>query len=185
VSAEADRPRPQNLWLPEDDHWYKKAVFYEVLVRGFNDSNDDGTGDLVGLTEKLDYLAWLGVDCLWLLPFYESPLRDGGYDIADFFNVLPSTARSATPPLPRGGAPPRHPGHRRHGHEPHERRPPVVPGEPARPHNPKADWYVWSDDDSRWSEAAIIFTDTEVSNWTFDPVRGQYYWHRFFHHQPT
>ncbi len=73
-----------------DPDWYRKAVFYEVAVRGFYDSNDDGSGDLAGLTAKLDYLHWLGVDCLWLLPFYKSPLRDGGYDIADFFTVLPA-----------------------------------------------------------------------------------------------
>src|SRR5699024_9788401 len=73
-----------------DADWYRRAIFYEVLVRGFNDSNADGTGDLRGVTEKLDYLEWLGVDCLWLLPFYQSPLRDGGYDISDFFTVLPA-----------------------------------------------------------------------------------------------
>src|SRR5690554_6338109 len=73
----------------DDTDWYRRAIFYEVLVRGFNDSNGDGTGDLRGITEKLDYLEWLGVDCLWLLPFYQSPLRDGGYDISDFFTVLP------------------------------------------------------------------------------------------------
>ena len=77
------------LVLPPDDRWYQRAVFYEVLVRGFYDANADGTGDLRGLTEKLDYLQWLGIDCLWLLPFYQSPLRDGGYDIADFFAIHP------------------------------------------------------------------------------------------------
>ena len=154
-------------------------------VRGFDDSNGDGTGDLRGLTEKLDYLEWLGVDCLWLLPFYQSPLRDGGYDISDFFTVLPAYGdvkdAAATH---RGGAPPRHPRHRRPGDEPHERPAPVVPGEPPGRDNPKADWYVWGDDDQRWSEARIIFVDTEPSNWTYDPLREQYYWHRFFHHQP-
>ena len=76
--------------LKDDPNWFKQAVFYEVLVRGFYDSDGDGTGDLEGITQKLDYLEWLGVDCLWLLPFYESPLRDGGYDISDFFSVLPA-----------------------------------------------------------------------------------------------
>ena len=179
------RSRPQNLWLPEDDSWFKKAVFYEVLVRGFNDSNNDGTGDLVGLTDKLDYLQWLGVDCLWLLPFYESPLRDGGYDISDFFNVLPEygTIGDAAHFLEES--------HRRgirviadmvmnHTSDAH----PWFQESRKDRTNPKADWYVWNDDDTRWSEARIIFTDTEVSNWTLDPVRGQYYWHRFFHHQP-
>ncbi len=179
------RSQPPNLWLPDDDSWFKKAVFYEVLVRGFNDSNNDGTGDLVGLTEKLDYLQWLGVDCLWLLPFYESPLRDGGYDISDFFNVLPEygTIGDAAHFLEEA--------HRRgirviadmvmnHTSDAH----PWFQESRRDRTNPKADWYVWNDDDTRWSEARIIFTDTEVSNWTLDPVRGQYYWHRFFHHQP-
>ncbi len=177
--------RPQSLWLPDDDGWFKKAVFYEVLVRGFNDSNNDGTGDLVGLTHKLDYLQWLGVDCLWLLPFYESPLRDGGYDISDFFNVLPEygTIGDAANLLEEA--------HRRgirviadmvmnHTSDAH----PWFQESRKDRANPKADWYVWNDDDTRWSAARIIFTDTEVSNWTFDPLRGQYYWHRFFHHQP-
>ena len=75
--------------MNDDPSWYQRAIFYEVLVRGFRDSNGDGTGDLRGITEKLDYLEWLGVDCLWLLPFYSSPLKDGGYDISDFFTVLP------------------------------------------------------------------------------------------------
>src|SRR5687768_13458616 len=74
---------------PTDDRWYQRAVFYEVLVRGFFDSTNDGTGDLAGLTQKLDYLEWLGIDCIWLLPFFQSPLKDGGYDISDFFTVLP------------------------------------------------------------------------------------------------
>ena len=177
--------RARNLWIPEDDSWFKKAVFYEVLVRGFNDSNNDGTGDLVGLTEKLDYLEWLGIDCIWLLPFYESPLRDGGYDISDFFNVLPEygTIGDAAHLLEEA--------HRRgirviadmvmnHTSDAH----PWFQESRRDRTNPKADWYVWNDDDTRWSEARIIFTDSEVSNWTFDPVRGQYYWHRFFHHQP-
>src|SRR5688572_7353567 len=74
---------------PSNERWYQHAVFYEVLVRGFQDGNGDGTGDLRGLTEKLDYLEWLGIDCIWLLPFYQSPLRDGGYDVSDFFSILP------------------------------------------------------------------------------------------------
>jgi trehalose synthase len=134
---------------------------------------------------ELDYLSWLGVDCLWLLPFYESPLRDGGYDIADFFNVLPEygTIGDAAHFLEEA---------HRHGirviadmvmNHTSDAHPWFQESRLDRT-NPKADWYVWSDDDSRWSEARIIFTDTEVSNWTFDPVRGQYYWHRFFHHQP-
>src|SRR3954447_1110423 len=168
-----------------DSRWYQRAVFYEVLVRGFNDSNNDGTGDLAGLTEKLDYLQWLGVDCLWLLPFYQSPLRDGGYDISDFFTVLPEYGDL-------GDA-------MRLVEETHKRGMRIIADmvmnhtSDAHPWfqesrqdrtNPKADWYVWNDDDDRWGEARIIFTDTEKSNWTWDAQRQQYYWHRFFGHQP-
>jgi maltose alpha-D-glucosyltransferase/alpha-amylase len=169
-----------------DDHrWYQKAVFYEVLVRGFYDSNADGTGDLAGLTEKLDYLEWLGVDCLWLLPFYQSPLRDGGYDISDFFTVLPAygSVDDAAELIEEA--------HRRnirliadlvvnHTSDQH----PWFQESRSDRTNPKADWYVWADDDTRYPEARIIFIDYETSNWTFDPGREQYYWHRFFHHQP-
>ena len=89
--APASEPVPDSFSFekPRDPQWYKRAVFYEVLIRGFSDSNGDGTGDIRGVIERLDYLEWLGVDCLWLLPFYSSPLRDGGYDISDFFSVLP------------------------------------------------------------------------------------------------
>lgn len=92
-------PSPEPIsedFVSEDPSWYKRAVFYEILVRGFKDSNGDGTGDLRGLVEKLDYLEWLGVDCLWLLPLYESPLRDGGYDISDYMKILPDFGTSGT-----------------------------------------------------------------------------------------
>ncbi|HEU5085426.1 MAG TPA: maltose alpha-D-glucosyltransferase [Acidimicrobiales bacterium] len=170
---------------PDDHLWFQRAVFYEVLVRGFFDSNDDGTGDLRGLTEKLDYLEWLGIDCIWLLPFFQSPLRDGGYDVSDFLTVLPEygTVDDAAELIEQA--------HRRgirvisdmvvnHTSDQH----PWFQESRQDRTNPKADWYVWSDDDHRWSEARIIFTDTEDSNWSWDPVREQYYWHRFFHHQP-
>jgi maltose alpha-D-glucosyltransferase/alpha-amylase len=171
--------------LPTDPDWYKRAVFYEVLVRAFYDSSGDGTGDLRGLTEKLDYIAWLGVDCIWLPPFYASPLRDGGYDISDFRAVLPefgSTDDFVT-----------------FLDESHKRGIRVITDlvmnhtsdqhswfqESRRdPTGPYGDFYVWGDDDSRYAEARIIFVDTETSNWTYDPVRGQFYWHRFFSHQP-
>jgi maltose alpha-D-glucosyltransferase / alpha-amylase len=168
-----------------DPRWYRRAVFYEILVRGFYDANGDGTGDLPGLTQKLDYLEWLGVDCLWLLPFYQSPLRDGGYDISDFWTVLPAYGDLADVTFLVEEA------HRRglrvvadlvmnHTSDQH---PWFVESRSSRT-NPKADWYVWEDDDKRWSEARIIFTDTEHSNWSYSPDRGQYYWHRFFGHQP-
>ncbi|HWJ62044.1 MAG TPA: maltose alpha-D-glucosyltransferase [Acidimicrobiales bacterium] len=169
----------------DDPGWYQRAVFYEVLVRGFRDSNGDGTGDLRGITEKLDYLEWLGVDCLWLLPFYSSPLKDGGYDISDFFTVLPDygTVGDAAELIDEA--------HRRgirviadmvmnHTSDQH----PWFQESRSSRDNPKHDWYVWNDDNERWSEARVIFVDTEPSNWSWEPQREQYYWHRFFHHQP-
>jgi maltose alpha-D-glucosyltransferase/alpha-amylase len=168
-----------------DQEWFRRAVFYEVLVRGFFDANDDGTGDLPGITAKLDYLQWLGVDCLWLLPFYQSPLRDGGYDISDFFTILPEygTLGDAVELIEES--------HKRgirivadlvmnHTSDQH----PWFQESRQDRTNPKADWYVWSDDDQQWSDARVIFVDTEKSNWTYDQQRSQYYWHRFFSFQP-
>jgi len=100
--------------------WFQHAVFYEVLIRGYHDANNDGTGDLRGLREKLDYMEWLGVDCIWMLPFYPSPFRDGGYDISDFFNVHPTTGASVTWWRSRRRPPPGHQGDCRPRHEPHE-----------------------------------------------------------------
>jgi len=169
----------------DDPGWYQRAIFYEVLVQGFRDSNGDGIGDLRGITEKLDYLEWLGVDCLWLLPFYESPMRDGGYDISDFFSVLPSygTVGDAAELIEQA--------HRRnirviadmvmnHTSDQH----PWFQESRSSRTNPRHDWYVWNDEPERWPEARVIFVDTEPSNWTWDHGRDQYYWHRFFHHQP-
>ncbi len=168
-----------------DPRWFQHAVFYEILVRGFFDANGDGTGDLRGVTEKLDYLQWLGVDCLWLLPFYQSPLRDGGYDISDFWTILPEYGDLAD------AVELVEESHRRgiriiadlvmnHTSDQH---PWFLESRQDRT-NPKADWYVWGDDDTRYAGARIIFVDTEKSNWTLDPQRGQFYWHRFFSHQP-
>ena len=107
--------------IGESPDWFKTAVFYEVLVRSFRDSNADGTGDFRGLTEKLDYLQWLGVDCLWVPPFFTSPLRDGGYDVADYIEHPPRVRdRRRLPPLPRRGAQARHPRDHRLRHEPHQ-----------------------------------------------------------------
>ncbi|MFC6092812.1 alpha-amylase family glycosyl hydrolase, partial [Saccharothrix lopnurensis] len=171
--------------LPVDRDWYKRAVFYEVLVRAFNDADDDGTGDLRGLAARLDYLQWLGVDCLWLPPFYASPLRDGGYDISDFRAVLPEfgTVEDFVRLLDEA--------HRRgirvitdlvmnHTSDAH----PWFQASRADPDGPYGDFYVWHDDDRKYADARVIFVDTETSNWTYDPVRGQFYWHRFFSHQP-
>ncbi|MEV0144202.1 MULTISPECIES: maltose alpha-D-glucosyltransferase [unclassified Nonomuraea] len=178
-------PNPYDEEKPRDPYWYKRAVFYEVLIRGFSDSNGDGTGDIKGLIGKLDYLQWLGVDCLWLLPLYESPLRDGGYDIADFMKILPEfgdlgdfvklvdeahkRGMRVIADLVMNHTSDAHPWFQASRHD---------------PEGPFGDFYVWADDDSGYSDARIIFIDTETSNWTYDPVRGQYYWHRFFHHQP-
>jgi maltose alpha-D-glucosyltransferase/alpha-amylase len=173
-------------WFEQEPLWFKTAVFYEIHLRGFFDGNGDGSGDFVGLTEKLDYLQWLGVDCVWLLPMYDSPLKDGGYDIADYKTVHPDygTMADATAmieaahergmrviaDLVMNHTSSEHPWFQRARHAP--------PGSPER------DWYVWSDSDDVYSDARIIFTDTEASNWTWDPVAGAYYWHRFFSHQP-
>ena len=168
-----------------DPLWYQRAVFYEVLIRGFADSNGDGTGDIQGLTSKLDYLQWLGIDCLWLLPIYQSPLRDGGYDISDFLKVLPEFGDLGDFVELLEGA------HRRgmriiadlvmnHTSDQHS----WFQASRSDPDGPFGDFYVWSDTDDRYPDARIIFIDTEKSNWTWDAVRGQYYWHRFFSHQP-
>jgi maltose alpha-D-glucosyltransferase/alpha-amylase len=170
--------------LSNDPDWYKHAIFYEVVVRGFADSNGDGTGDIRGLISKLDYLQWLGVDCLWLLPFYDSPLRDGGYDIADYYKVLPEfgDVQDVADLIEAAHAR----GIRiiadmvmNHTSDAH----PWFQ-EARDPSSPKHDWYVWSDTDERYTDARIIFVDTEISNWTWDPKAEQYYWHRFFSHQP-
>ncbi len=171
--------------LKDDPLWYKKAVFYEVFPRGFYDSNNDGFGDLKGVTEKLEFLSWLGIDCIWLLPFYASPMKDGGYDISDFENVDPSygTFEDLIELIDKAHSM----GIRvisdlvvNHSSDQH---PWFLESRSSRD-NPKADWYVWSDDDSLYSNARIIFTDVENSNWAWDQVRQQYYWHRFYSHQP-
>jgi len=170
---------------PRDPKWFQRAVFYEVLIRGFSDSNGDGTGDIRGLIERLDYLHWLGIDCIWLLPIYASPLRDGGYDISDFTAILPEfgTIGDFVELVEQA--------HERgmrviadlvmnHTSDQH----PWFQASRSDPDGPYGDFYVWSDTDDRYQEARVIFVDTEQSNWTYDPVRGQYYWHRFFSHQP-
>ena len=173
------------MTLKSDPQWYRDAVIYEVFCRGFYDSNGDGVGDLRGLTAKLDYLHWLGVDCLWLLPVFASPLRDGGYDISDFYQVHPDygTVDDLRELI----------------EEAHERGIRVISDlvvnhtsdqhpwfQEARqgPQSPKRDWYVWSDTMARYREARVIFVDSETSNWTWDDQAGAYYWHRFFRHQP-
>ncbi|MGH3097414.1 MAG: maltose alpha-D-glucosyltransferase [Streptosporangiales bacterium] len=173
------------LEIARDPGWYKRAVFYEVLVRGFHDSTDDGVGDLKGLTSRIDYLSWLGVDCLWLLPIYASPMRDGGYDISDFLKILPEfgTLGDFVELIDEA--------HRQgmrvvtdlvmnHTSDQH----PWFQASRSEPDGPYGDYYVWADTDEAYADARIIFVDTETSNWTYDPVRGQYFWHRFYSHQP-
>ena len=164
--------------------WFFDAVFYEVPVYAFFDANGDGTGDFVGLTEKLDYLEWLGVTCIWLLPFYQSPLRDGGYDVSDFRSVLPRYGTIDDV--------------QRFLNEAHERRLRVIADMIVNHTSDQHPWfqaarqpgsslrnrYVWSDTPDRYPDTRVVFTDTNESNWTWDPVAGAYYWHRFFGHQP-
>jgi maltose alpha-D-glucosyltransferase/alpha-amylase len=187
LGAGAVEPVPDTFTRekPNAPHWYKNCVFYEVLIRGFYDSTGDGTGDIRGLTEKLDYLQWLGIDCIWLLPIYESPLRDGGYDISDFMKILPEFGDLGDFVELVDEA------HKRgirviadlvmnHTSDQH----PWFKASQEDPEGPFGDFYVWSDSDEGYADARIIFVDTETSNWAYDPVRGQYYWHRFFSHQP-
>jgi maltose alpha-D-glucosyltransferase/alpha-amylase len=172
-------------WFESDPLWFKRAVFYEIHTRGFFDASQDGSGDLRGIQEKLDYLQWLGIDCIWLLPMYASPLRDGGYDISDYYAVHPDYGTVEDFKSLVDAA------HRRgirviadlvvnHTSADH----PWFQEARSSPDSPKRDWYVWSDTNDRYPEARVIFVDTESSNWTWDPVAGAYFWHRFFAHQP-
>lgn len=165
--------------------WYRRAVFYEVMVRSFKDTNGDGYGDLRGMIAKLDYLEWLGIDAIWLPPFFESPLLDGGYDVADYRAVHPLYGSMADFDEFLAGAHAR--GMRvvidlviNHTSSEHE----WFHKSRTDPTGPFGDFYVWSDTDEKFENVRIIFTDTETSNWAWDDVRKQYYWHRFFSHQP-
>jgi maltose alpha-D-glucosyltransferase/alpha-amylase len=176
----------KKVTLEDDPLWYKDAIIYEIHVKSFFDGNDDGIGDFPGLIRKLDYLQSLGVTCLWVLPFYPSPLKDDGYDIADYTNVHPSYGTMKD--------------FRQFIRESHKRGMRVITelvvnhtsdqhpwfqaARKAPAGSPERDFYVWSDTDQRYAETRIIFTDTEKSNWTWDPVANAFYWHRFFHHQP-
>ncbi len=167
-----------------DPLWYKDAVIYEAHVRSFYDANDDGYGDFQGLREKLPYLESLGVNTLWLLPFLESPLKDDGYDTADYFKVLPvhgdlddfqafldeahARGMRVITELVLNHTSDQHPWFQ----------------EARDPDSDKHDWYVWSKTDDKYEDVRIIFTDTEVSNWAWDQKAQKYYWHRFFSHQP-
>jgi maltose alpha-D-glucosyltransferase/alpha-amylase len=172
-------------WFEADPLWFKTSVFYEIHIRGFFDGNGDGSGDFRGLTEKLDYLQWLGVDCIWLLPFYKSPLRDGGYDIADYYEIHPDygvveDVRDFIEQAHQRGVRVIADLVMNHTSSEHS----WFQESRSSPDNPKRDWYVWSDTVHRYEDARIIFVDTETSNWTWDEQARAYYWHRFFSHQP-
>ena len=185
ISTTLDAPAPAARGA-DDPFWYKDAIIYQAHIKSFFDIDNDGMGDLRGMMQKLDYLNGLGITCLWLLPFYPSPLKDDGYDIADYCNVNPrygtlddfhALVRAAHDrqikvliELVINHTSDQHPWFQR------ARRAPK--GSPER------EFYIWSDTDRMFPETRIIFTDTEKSNWTFDPVAGQFYWHRFFTHQP-
>lgn len=180
----AKRSRPTAFI--DDPLWYKDAVIYQLHIKSFFDANNDGIGDFAGLISKLDYIAALGVNTLWLLPFYPSPRRDDGYDIAEYKSVHPDYGSLADARRFIAEA------HRRglrvitelvinHTSDQHpwfQRARRAKRGSKAR------DFYVWSDDDQKYDGTRIIFLDTEKSNWTWDPVAGQYFWHRFYSHQP-
>src|SRR3954454_6787141 len=170
----------------DDPQWYKDAVIYQLHVKAFADSDGDGMGDFGGLTAKLDYLHELGVTAVWLLPFYPSPLRDDGYDISDYRNVNPTYGTMADFRVFVREA------HRRNIkvvtelviNHPSDQHPWFQRARRAKPGSRLRDFYVWSDDPDRYSETRVIFEDYESSNWSWDPVAGAYYWHRFFFHQP-
>jgi maltose alpha-D-glucosyltransferase / alpha-amylase len=172
--------------LDGDVLWYKDAIIYQLHVKAFADSNNDGIGDFAGLCDKLPYLQELGVTALWLLPFYPSPGRDDGYDIADYgsinpdFGTMKDFKRFITEAKKRGLKVITElvVNHTSDQHDWFKRARRSHPGSSAR------NWYVWSDTDQKYQDTRIIFTDTEKSNWTWDPEAGQFYWHRFFSHQP-
>ncbi|MDN5871919.1 MAG: maltose alpha-D-glucosyltransferase, partial [Nitrococcus sp.] len=178
--------RKDNAPLEDDPAWYKDAVIYHLHVKTFFDSNNDGVGDFRGLCAKLDYVQDLGVNTIWLLPFYPSPMRDDGYDIADYRNIYPAYGtRRDFRNFVRAA-------HRRgirvitelvinHTSDQH----PWFQAARRAPRNSrKRDFYLWSETDKKFPETRIIFTDTETSNWAWDSVAQAYYWHRFFSHQP-
>jgi maltose alpha-D-glucosyltransferase / alpha-amylase len=173
------------LTLQRDNLWYKDAVIYQLHVRTFSDSNADGIGDFAGLTQRLDYLQELGITAIWLLPFYPSPLRDDGYDIADYTSVHASYGSLEDFKTFLAAAHSR--GIRiiiemvlNHTSDQH----PWFKEARSSRENSKRDWYVWSETDTRYQGVPIVFVDTETSNWAWDPISKSYYWHRFFSHQP-
>jgi maltose alpha-D-glucosyltransferase/alpha-amylase len=173
------------LSIEQASLWYKDAIIYQVHVRAFCDSNGDGIGDFQGLAQRMDYLHDLGINAIWLMPFFPSPLRDDGYDISDYTSVHPNYGTLEDFKKFLDDA------HRRgirviiemvlnHTSDQH----PWFQESRSSRDNPKRDWYVWSETDTKYRQARIIFLDTEMSNWAWDPISKSYYWHRFFSHQP-
>ncbi|MFZ6010703.1 MAG: maltose alpha-D-glucosyltransferase, partial [Bacteroidota bacterium] len=176
----------RNITLDDKLHWYKDAIIYELHIKAFRDGNGDGIGDFKGLLEKLDYLQELGITAVWLLPFYPSPLKDDGYDIADYYNINPAYGKISD--------------FKKFLSEAHDRGLKVITelvinhtsdqhpwfqrARQSPKNSPNRNYYVWTDDPNQYSDVRIIFQDFETSNWTWDPIAQQYYWHRFFHHQP-
>ena len=171
--------------MAQDFIWWKHGVFYQIYPRSFQDSNGDGVGDLQGIIDKLDYLVELGIDAIWISPIFPSPMADFGYDVSDYTDIHPLFGDLATFDRLLEAAHARNihivldyvPNHTSDEH------PWFIESRSSRD-NPKRDWYVWSDTDQRYGDARIIFLDVEGSNWTFDEVSGQYYWHRFYSSQP-
>ena len=186
TSTSPKRRKVETLRLDDDPNWYKDALIYELNVRAFQDSDGDGSGDFRGLLEKLPYLQDLGVNAIWLLPFYPSPGRDDGYDIADYTDVNPMYGTLADAHAFVREA--HHRGIRvinelvcNHTSDQH---PWFQRARRARPGSAARDFYVWSETNQKYQDARIIFKDFETSNWTWDHVAGAYYWHRFYSHQP-
>src|SRR5580692_9863763 len=185
IKSSADAKGGVTVGTQKDSLWYKDAIIYQLHVRSFCDSNADGVGDFVGLLQKLDYLQELGITAIWLLPFYPSPLRDDGYDIADYTSVHPSYGSLEDFKAFVTAA------HSRGIHiiiemvvnHTSDQHPWFQEARSSR-ENSKRDWYVWSETDTRYQGVRIIFLDTELSNWAWDPISKSYYWHRFFSHQP-
>ena len=167
-------------------HWYKDAIIYELHIKAFRDSNGDGIGDFQGLLEKLDYLQELGVTAIWVLPFYPSPLKDDGYDIADYYTINPRYGNLDQFKAFLAEA------HKRNlkvitelvVNHTSDQHPWFQRARTAPKGSPEREFYVWTDDPTQYKDVRIIFQDFEASNWTWDSVAQQYYWHRFFHHQP-
>ncbi|TDX25358.1 maltokinase [Modicisalibacter xianhensis] len=186
MDASSESHAVETIDFLDDPLWYKDAVIYQVHVKSFFDANDDGIGDFRGLIEKLDYIVSLGVNTIWILPFYPSPRRDDGYDIAEYTGVSPDygTLEDAQRFIAEA--------HKRglrvitelvinHTSDQHEW---FQRARRAPPGSPERDFYVWSDSDQKYPGTRIIFLDTESSNWTWDPVANAYFWHRFYSHQP-